>query len=278
MTQTALKGTQYVTHPKSDYVLPHRHNCYELIYYIRGSGKTSIDGKNYKYKPDTLALIAPDVDHDEHAAEPSEVLCCQFEAVIAPKFPTQVVTKTDNTAQIFAGIRERMLELHRAFRSDALDEETANGKLWELNLLLFRLTFDAAEKKDNYFADIVAVAKQYIDRHYTSKIRYEILAESLGYSYDRFRHLFAAYAGETLNEYRSSLRLEYAKTLLRKGYRTVEVAKKCGFADDKCFCKWFKAKMQMSPHEYGCVVGTKWRDGIFNPEESVGEVPDRFSR
>lgn len=269
--QSALKVTQYVMHPKSDYVLPHRHNCYELIYYISGSGKTSIDGKNYKYRPDTLSLIAPGLDHDEHATESSEVLCCQFEVVLGVKFATQVVTKTDNTAQIFTSIRELMLQLHRAFKHDTLDEETANGMLWELNLLLFRLTSAFAEKKDDYFADIVAVAKQYIDRHFTSKIRYEILAESLGYSYDRFRHLFAAYAGETLNEYRSSLRLEHAKNLLRKGYRTVQVAKKCGFADDKCFCKWFKAKMQMSPSEYGRIVDADCRNGIFNPDSTQGE-------
>ena len=52
-------------HEKGHYVLPQSHSGIEIVYYLEGSGLTTINGDSYSFAPGDVAVIPPDTKHDE---------------------------------------------------------------------------------------------------------------------------------------------------------------------------------------------------------------------
>ena len=59
-------------------VQPHNHNCYELVYYKKGSGKSVISSKTCHFKEDTFIIVKPGSVHSESSSIGSEVMFVGF--------------------------------------------------------------------------------------------------------------------------------------------------------------------------------------------------------
>ena len=53
----------------------HKHDCYELILYLSGSGVATVDGQDYPFSPGSLALVPPEVPHNDRYDSPTQVWC-----------------------------------------------------------------------------------------------------------------------------------------------------------------------------------------------------------
>ena len=267
-----LRDTKHIIHPKADYVLPHSHDFYEVVYYISGMGRTSFSGKDYRYEKDTLAVLSPGISHDERVGNTSEVVFCQFEDKLGLNFQSRIFYKNEFNAELLELIKQKMLEIHKNYKNGAGDTEAMNKLIWDLNLHLFRLANDSERDKDKFVKNIIDTAKVFIDKNFTKAIDYQILAESLGYSYDRFRHMFKDFEKITIDKYKYSLRLGYAKHWLQKSGASVsEIAKKCGFSTSPRFCLWFKKEMDITPLKYRKMLGKEWYHDIYNPGDNKAE-------
>lgn len=90
-----------------------------------------------------------------------------------------------------------------------------------------------------------------IARRYAETIDFRALAESLGTSYDAFRHNFAAETGMSPLQFQLSERLRTAKNLVANTNLPIQdIASRTGFASPAYFTRYFKDATKMSPLEY----------------------------
>ncbi|MBR2837187.1 MAG: helix-turn-helix transcriptional regulator [Kiritimatiellae bacterium] len=122
----------------------------------------------------------------------------------------------------------------------------------DLVQLLGRLAdgeFDAAGQPAK--ADAVRNAQREIARRYAETIDFKSLAESLGVSYDSFRHNFAAETGMSPLQFQLSERLRTAKNLVANSDMAIrDVARHTGFSSAAYFTRFFKEATKLPPTEY----------------------------
>ena len=97
-----------------------------------------------------------------------------------------------------------------------------------------------------------------IARRYAEVIDFKALAESLGMSYDAFRHRFAAETNMSPLQFQLTERLRIAKNLIANTDLPMqEIAKRTGFASAAYFTRFFKGSTKMPPREYRSAQSTE---------------------
>ncbi|MFR6055353.1 MAG: helix-turn-helix domain-containing protein [Eubacteriales bacterium] len=90
-------------------------------------------------------------------------------------------------------------------------------------------------------------------------------AENVGYSYDRFRHIFVEVVGMGPKAYQQGIRMSNAKKLLTfTSKRVREIAAMCGYGNPVCFMNYFKNSMGISPSQYRKLSRSQARNKTFN--------------
>ena len=56
----------------------HTHTCVEVVYYIKGTGITYINGEAYAYEPNTFSIIEPQQIHNEVAETETDIIYIGF--------------------------------------------------------------------------------------------------------------------------------------------------------------------------------------------------------
>ena len=90
----------------------------------------------------------------------------------------------------------------------------------------------------------------YINKHYTSTIKLEILARQFGVSVSFLSHEFVKYTGRSVYDYVLYRRVLQAKELISTSMPLNEVAYQCGFNDYSSFLRAFTKMAGMSPSAY----------------------------
>ncbi|WP_248924592.1 response regulator transcription factor [Paenibacillus hamazuiensis] len=92
---------------------------------------------------------------------------------------------------------------------------------------------------------------EHMHAHFAEDLTAEDLAERVGVTGDRLRHLFKEETGQTVLEYMTQLRIEQAKRLLATGkYKIYEIAEKTGYKSSQYFSQVFRKATGVGPLEY----------------------------
>lgn len=78
MSNCEFKFIVHTEYEKDYSVQNHTHPCYELVYYLDGTGESVINSTNYKFGQDTFILVGPKTPHSEASATGSEVIFMGF--------------------------------------------------------------------------------------------------------------------------------------------------------------------------------------------------------
>ncbi|MGN1053103.1 MAG: helix-turn-helix transcriptional regulator, partial [Candidatus Scatosoma sp.] len=246
------------SHHSTDQVLKHKHENFEIVYYLDGKGLSTVYGEtiyNFNYIADSLLIIPPEVYHGEYAKEETQIICNQLSLPIEYSEKALFYKKTAKNADIFDKIKSQMIEINRLW-FDMYTKKTdhaakINELILHLSINVFNLITKGKKNRGEYKAEITSVVKDYIRRYAFNKINYDILAEEFGYSSDRFRHIFVEETGMTLYAYQQGLRFDYAKRkLLLSDTKILDIAQKCGYSNSIRFCEWFSNMAGMSPRKY----------------------------
>lgn len=224
----------------------HNHKCYELVYYAKGSGWTTIADNTHAYGPNRFAIVHPRTLHDEKHREDTEVMFVGFvcDGGALPELE-------EGVHEDFAGhpvfhLMQRMAAEMRQQQAHYMN--MLNALTNELAVLLLRSAKRNASPPPLHK---IQYAKAFIDEHFTQKIDFSALARQSGYSADRFRHLFKDLLGCSPTQYILHKRLSFAKLLLvRDGLNVSAVALECGFSNDAQFCSLFKRETGATPGAY----------------------------
>ncbi len=87
-------------------------------------------------------------------------------------------------------------------------------------------------------------------QNFQHKISLDDVAKKAGYSKYYFCNRFKAMTGSTYFDYLTSVRIEYASRLLRKGQCVNDVCSACGFDDVSYFIQTFKKIHHLTPKQY----------------------------
>lgn len=90
----------------------------------------------------------------------------------------------------------------------------------------------------------------YINEHFCEPIGLNELAEKVKMNPAYLCILFKEEVGCSYIKYLTSLRIKYAKELLCKGNKVVEISEMIGYNDYRYFCEIFKKNVGMTPNEY----------------------------
>jgi len=99
--------------------------------------------------------------------------------------------------------------------------------------------------------EIVALVKEYIQKHYTNEITLNTLSHSLGFSSSYLTKVFIKLEGITPSKFIRDYRMGIAKQLLSEpGASVNSVSTAIGYSDPFHFSKSFKQTFGISPSEY----------------------------
>ncbi|HEY5561548.1 MAG TPA: AraC family transcriptional regulator [Clostridiaceae bacterium] len=231
----------YLTRPGGSNINFHKHKCYELVYYMAGSGKTNIGGKPYSYEQNSFAIIEPNSLHDEERTKETEVLFIGFQCIECPIVLKNGIYKdypSHDILKILLLLKTELLGKNPYYKI----------KLKSLLMDLFVSLGRLSSSSENQELDLSHI-ERFISENYTFDINYQTLAELSDYSYDRFRHIFKEVYGLSPHQYLIQVRLKSAhRMLLETSYSITRISEENCFASQSQFCSLFKKA-------YGCTPG-----------------------
>lgn len=239
--QASLRGMRYVSHKGQFYKPMHTHELWELAYYVKGHGTLAEEERRYRYEKGTVHVVQSGVFHDENNEADSNIILLYFNAP-AELLPSGIFA--DRNGHVLSLLKQLRIEMQE---NRPYKQEMANSLLYQILLTLKRqLLPGPVESRD--FNRVV----QYIDENFQRPVDLRALAEKIGYSYDRFRHIFKEHTGLAPGEYLAEKRLELAKLLLEidPSVSLTTVADECGFGSLSQFSNAFRAREGQSPTAY----------------------------
>jgi len=256
----------YFEHKSGGYVLPHEHDLFELVYYIDGEGEVSIDGEKHLYRGDTVSIIRPRFRHDEINHSYTKVYAILFLLSSKTNIDNLVLQLEAESAKRIKRIIEDIGDEFKAKRQNYMKviPLLVGQALYEV----FRALDKEKPVHEKYYRENVSHAKEYIRENSTQNIDFEMLAKSFGYSYGRFRHIFKAVTGDTLNNYLLEQRMTKSKNMLSSSDMPVkDIAASAGFSSLSYFEKFFKKRMNLTPVEYRRIFLLEIPIGIYQINE-----------
>lgn len=256
MLECNLKTFLAYQHPKGHFVPFQKHQYHEIVFYKSGKGRTTINGEIYEYTDGSLAVIPKEVEHDEVSFEPTEVYFCLFETNVPLKVQENFLISCDE--ELVGNIMDVFLHMQKEYSRGLEDTaEMLNHMMAELLIWVFRYGGKAAKMQDETLRYIHTYIKEYC----TQKINFDILAESIGYSPSRMRHLYTEKFGQPMQQQQINFRINLAKQMLVETKLTIkEIGLNCGFHSPSKFVEIFRERCQITPQRYRVIMDKNHAD------------------
>lgn len=264
-----VKSVVYYEHNPNDFVIEHSHTCFECVYYLDGEGTISVEKDVYTYRGPTLTVIAPNILHDEKTNQKSKLYIVLFETDDDSLFkPFNIYKLDDETNKELSLLFEQLREEEK--EKEPLYQDVVSSIF---SVALFRSIRKASNIKISTNKELVERTKNYIKENYRQDIDFEKIASAVGYSFDRFRHIFKQETGTSLHQYLLNCRLYASKQFLLNPDITVkEVARQCGFDSVVHFNNFFKIRMNTTPMQFRKSSQLPIDKGVFKIDNTLNKT------
>ena len=233
----------------------HWHSYFELEIVTGGHAVHTLNGEVFEEKGGSVYLLNPTDFHSVEPIEPLNLYNLSFdESMISDKRLCTLLTK--GITKRFALNEEgfaRVLSLVKLCEAESLEE--GGGCSYELCESLLTILMRYASPRESgelfhYQASGIRRALIYIDLHFRENPSLETVAAQAGFHKNYFSELFRRITGESYTERLNTLRINYAKTLLRSGFSVTEACYNSGFGSLSNFLVTFKKYVGISPMEF----------------------------
>ena len=220
---------------------PHKHNCYEVVYFLKGRGVARVGNQDYTVCPHKYCIVPPDVEHVELLEEDGEILFIGFTAE-SELIADCISLYTDTNIRVLPQLEGILQE----YKEQSIGYKMAS----ESFLRLFLVEYLRKSRKDDKACVNLDYIKTYLEQYYGRHISFRELAALTGYSYDYFRHVFKNKYGVSPQDYLINVRLEEAKNMLQStSLSCAQIAVNCGFSNSAQMTMMIKRKFQKTPME-----------------------------
>jgi len=243
--QASFKLFYHTNRERHEDIPFHSHQCYELVYYLRGKGQTALGKTEYAYQPGQFAIIKPHTVHNERHHEVTEVMFAGFSCLEARSRLSEGIFSDLPGKPVLALLKRIAVEMQQQHRNRM---DMLNVLVSEMLIMLERMDVRASPEHPAYS---VQYAQAFIDENFSQKIDFSSLSKQSGYSHDRFRHLFKELVGRSPSNYILLKRLQHAQMLLSEtNLKNAVIALECGFSNEAQFCSLFKRETGVTPGNY----------------------------
>jgi AraC-like DNA-binding protein len=216
----------------------HKHDCWEISYYIKGEGTNTIGDQVFHFKPGDIICQPPHINHSELAAKGYRNIF--FSVRDLDCMPGTVPCFKDNEAKVIYSILMQLNTEHHLQRSNwkNICEALLNAAYQ------FMLSFASPNHKTgNKYIEMME--SQLIANLSTPNFCIEHIFNNVPISKDYARRLFTAATGKTPSEYLTEKRIYFAKQLIisYSGHCDIslkKIAHQSGFEDPYYFSRVFK--------------------------------------
>ncbi len=228
---------------------------------LDGRGTLNYSGEHYQLEAGQCFFIDCRTTHSYQSdpQQPWELLWVHFNGCTTEEYyklflgQQQPVFQPVSTVK-FVSVLQELMRLNSETYADT--EVLTSGLL--ANLLTMLLTVNSiSEENDTALQSKLKTVMAHIDANFTTDIRLDELAQRFDISKYYLTREFKRAYGETIFQHIISLRINYAKRLLRFTDKSVEeIAALCGFKDQSYFSKQFKKAENVT-----CLAfRRRWRD------------------
>lgn len=250
-------------------VSSHRHEHYEVYFFLSGAVHCLIDDKNYALLPGDICLIPPGIYHrpvfqNENEAYRRIVLWISKEYMnqlktlysqldycfMVARTEKQYLFRNDSgTAQILFSKLFDLLEEHHcadAFHNQLLACCTGTFLL-QMNRIVSEYTMPSSYRKPKALFSQIC---DYIHSHLEENLSLDVLAEQFYVSKYYIAHSFKENMGISTHQYILKQRLHASKSSILSGIPLSEVCNSLGFTNYTTFFRAFKKEFGISPRDF----------------------------
>ncbi len=246
----------------------HRHNAYEIYYFMSGNVNLYIEQQCYNLRPGDLVIISPEQLHRivylNFQVYERTIINIKHEYIESLSSEKTSLDKCFKFKHIdeFKHIhlnreqREEYMSMINGYNS--LMESTEYGNDLKANyemaniLIFINKLFENAEssQKENVMPELIKNVMDYIQTHLAETITLEMLANEFYLSGKYISSQFKQHTGLTLRTYILDQRIAYAKRLLQNGANVSEACYRSGFSDYANFIRTFTNLVGVSPGKF----------------------------
>lgn len=229
-------------------------NSYLLIYTLSGKGVLQYGGKRYDLCPGQACYLDC-IPHHYYACDANgwEILWLHFNGNTAKGYYEEFVKSGFSTIQVRSPhlIEPTMRKILTLTGKKEIHSEILVSSLIVDLLTQFIIANNSDDTALSFMPDYIRMAEKELEHRFMESIRLQDLAALVGISKYHLLREFKRYTGSTPNEYVITLRLNYAKELLRYSSCSVgEIAYTCGFNQVSHFIGLFKVREGITPLQY----------------------------
>ncbi len=249
-------------YPKKGKFYLHNHDdSFEILLFIRGNAKFTVEGTVYKMEPYDMVIaqsyemhrmvVEPDCIYERMVIDIKNSFFIRNDCEKYKSFFTQ--RKLGENNQIKSGIVlangiDKMIYSLNDYYHDKSDNMTAANAAGIELLYTLNKVWKKSEEPDSHderVRDIII----FINRHITENLNLDEIASKFYITKCHLCRMFKKYTGYTVNNYIIYKRVLFAKELYREGKSWMQASGDAGFGDYANFYKHFKQIYGYSPRE-----------------------------
>ena len=227
-------------------------NSYLVVYTAAGSGTLKYRNRTYTLGPGQLFFIDC-MEHHYYTTDRHnlwEMVWVHFYGGTSRGYYEQFAKSSNPILTLDAAspIPDTLGQLIRLHQQKDFGTELLGSRLLVSLLTELLLTASQPQADTDILPHFIAPIVDFLDKHYTEKIRLEQLAEQFALNKFHLAKTFKKYMGETPNEYVINLRINKAKEWLKYSNVPVEeIAANIGIENVSHFINLFKSRVETTP-------------------------------
>jgi len=248
----------------------HKHDFYEIFFFISGKVSYLIEGKAYTPKNGDIFLLNNRELH-KHVIETSQI----YERIIILVNPDFIKRHSSQDTNLFECFESSSKRKYNLLRLDPEMLSTIRNTVALLKKVCLTKSYGSEILKENYLTELIVYLNkaymetyadyqekdvfsdpkvnniiQYINQNLSEDLSLEALSLNFYTSKYHLLREFRRHTGYTPHEYVHQKRLISAKALLKEGISITEICQLCGFKDYANFFRVFQKAYNISPRKY----------------------------
>ncbi len=220
----------------------HKHNNYEIMLYLHGTGHLHTQSTNVPFSPGSIIIVPPGMEHGSASTNGFKNISVSgsFENLLHFKDVVALSDNEQNEGKMLA----TMIYNNRHKNSNYV---------FKLCAAYIHFILQYINISDNIGMSVNKIISEIENNFYNQDINLSQLLHKSGYAEDYIRLHFKKVTGKTPNGFLTDIRIKHAVFLIDIYANTLslqQIAEQCGYADYVYFSKKFKSVLGMSPKEY----------------------------
>ena len=220
----------------------HKHNNYEIMFYLKGTGCLRTQNGDYPFSPGSIIIVPPGIEHGSISKNGFKNISVggEFENLLHFEDTVSLFDNKQNEGKMLV----TMIYNNRHKNNDYVSK---------LCIAYIHLILQYVCVSDGISISVNKIMREIENNFYDCNMNLCQLLQKSGYAEDYIRTHFKKVTGKTPNAFLTDIRIRHAVFLIDIYADTLslqQISERCGYTDYVYFSKKFKSMLGVSPKEY----------------------------